>query len=201
VQCPLTVDYEAFKLMTEASSISPPEEQGTDIAQAFKFALDSLKYTRDSQKVIVLITDGEDHSGEIEEILKTLIEQKITVFTFGVGSLEGAPIPLKDKSGKTTGWKKDKEGNMVKTVMDATILSKIASNTEGKYFPLADIRDIAAFIDELKNYERNILSKKMELKKTKRYYFPLIIGLLILLLEMVLTERKINLFRSEDKQK
>jgi Ca-activated chloride channel family protein len=192
VQCPLTIDYEAFKLMAEASMISPSEEQGTDFFQAFQLALKSFENSKSDKKLLVLITDGEDQEAQWHSIIPGIKNQGIIVFTIGVGASSGAPIPLKDKEGNITGWKKDKQGNIVKTSLDENTMIQIASQTGGQYFRLTDATGIDTFIDNLKNYERNVLRKKVKLQKIKRFHYPLIAGIIILLLELILSERRLT---------
>jgi len=192
VQCPLTIDYEAFKLLTEATAISPGEEQGTDFSQALSLALKSFANSKSDKKLLVLITDGEDQEAQWQNIIPGITKQKIIIFTIGVGASSGAPIPMKDKEGNITGWKKDKQGNIVKTTLDENTLIRIASQTGGQYFRLTDASGIDVFVNNLKSYERNVLMKKVKLQKIKRFHYPLIAGLIILLLELILSERRLT---------
>jgi len=192
IQCPLTIDYEAFNLLTQASIISPDEEQGTDFATALNLSLKSFKSAKESKKVVILITDGEDQEGLWPEIVSELKKQNIIVFTVGVGVISGAPIPLKNKEGEITGWKKDKKGNIVKTRLDENILIQVASRTGGQYFRLTDVSSIDIFVKNLKTFERSVLSKRVKLKKIKRFHYPLILGIILLIIEMMLTEKQLK---------
>jgi len=192
VQCPLTMDYEAFKLLVAASQVSPAEEQGTDFARGFTLALRMFKSSRSSQKLMVLITDGEDLEKNWPESLKELQKEKITVFTVGVGIPGGAPIPILDKDGKTVDWKKDAEGNMVKSRLDEATLIKIASSCQGQYYRLSAVAGIEPFIGILKNYERKLLAQKVKSKKIDRFQYPLLLAILLLVCEMALSDRKIT---------
>jgi Ca-activated chloride channel family protein len=192
VQCPLTIDYEAFKLMTEASTISPDEEQGTDFGQAFLLALETFKKSRSDKKLMILITDGEDQEQTWNQAIDALQKEKILIFTVGVGRVSGAPIPKKNEKGEVTGWKKDKKGNIVKTQLDENTLIHVASRTGGQYFRLTDTVSVDTFINHLKNVERSLLSKKVKLKKIKRFHYPLIIGIILLMVESILSEKRIK---------
>lgn len=192
IQCPLTIDYEAFKLLTQASVISPEEEQGTDFSSALKLALKSFKSAKESRKVTILITDGEDQEGLWPEIITDMKKKNIIVFTVGVGVVSGAPIPQKNEEGEITGWKKDKKGNIVKTRLDENTLIQIASRTGGQYFRLTDVSSIDIFIKNLKSFERSVLSKRVKLKKIKRFHYPLILGIIFLVIEMMLTEKQLK---------
>jgi Ca-activated chloride channel family protein len=191
VQCPLTIDYEAFKLMAMATQVSPDEEQGTDFARGFTLALSILKKTRGSQKLLVLITDGEDLENNWTDALKELQKEKITVFTVGVGIPAGAPIPIIDENGKTSGWKKDAQGNIVKSRLDEGTLVRIASACQGQYYRLSAVAGIEPFINILKNYERKLLAQKVKSKKIERFQYPLLLAVMLLVFEMVLSDRKI----------
>jgi Ca-activated chloride channel homolog len=192
VQCPLTLDYEAFKLMAMASQVSPDEEQGTDFARGFTLALRLFKQSPGSQKLLVLITDGEDLENNWPETLKELQKEKITVFTVGVGIPAGAPIPILDKNGKTIDWKKDAQGNIVKSKLDEGTLIKIASACQGQYYRLSAVAGIDPFIRILKSYERKLLGQKVKSKRIDRFQYPLLLGIFFLVFEMVLSDRKIT---------
>ncbi|MEI6613759.1 MAG: VWA domain-containing protein [Chrysiogenales bacterium] len=192
VQCPLTMDYEAFKLMALASQVSPAEEQGTDFARGFTLALRLFKKSRSSQKLLVLITDGEDLEKNWPESLKELQKDKIAVFTVGVGIPGGAPIPILDKNGKTIDWKKDAQGNIVKSRLDEGTLIKIASACQGQYYRLSAVAGIEPFIGILKNYERKLLAQKVRSKKIDRFQYPLLLAIVLLVSEMTLSDRKIT---------
>ncbi len=192
VQCPLTIDYAAFKMMAEASGISPAEQQGTDFRPAFQLALTTFKVSKSEQKVMILITDGEDQEKSWREFMPELKEQNIIIFTVGIGIPEGAPIPVKDKNGDFSGWKKDKQGNIVKTRLDENTLVQVASQTGGQYFRLTDVAAIDTFVKGLKSFERSVLKKKVQLKKIQRFHYPLIIGIILLLFEVILSEKRLT---------
>ncbi len=192
VQCPLTIDYDAFKMLTETTTISPPEEQGTDFGEAFALAQKSLAASKSEKKLVLLITDGEDQEGRWHNYIEDFKKKGIIVFTVGVGAQSGAPIPIKNKNGEITGWKKDKQGNIVKTMLEENTLIQIASRCGGQYFRLTDAAGIDTFIAGLKNFERTVLKKKVKLEKKQRYHFFLIPGLILLLFELLLTERKLT---------
>lgn len=192
VQCPLTIDYEAFKMLTQASVISPREEQGTDFEKPFTLAAKNSEKSKSSRKVVILITDGEDLENRWTESLKRLAKQQVTVFTVGVGAAEGAPIPVKNKEGDTVDWKKTKEGTLVKSRLDENTLIRIAASTGGQYFRLSDASGIDTFLGILKSFERKRLTEKIRTKKVERFYVPLAAAILLLLFEMALSERKLQ---------
>ena len=191
VQCPLTPDYEAFKLMVSATSISPPEEQGTDFGEAFALALKTFPERTESTRILMLITDGEDQEGAWQQSVADLKELGIITFTVGVGALSGAPIPIKNENNEITGWKKDKAGNIVRSRLDETALLRIAAEMEGQYFRLADLSGIDPLVEAMKSFERQILSRRMKSQKVHRFQYPLFLGIILLIFEMILTKKRL----------
>lgn len=191
VQCPPTLDYEAFKLLASASAPSPEEEQGTDFAKGFTLATRLFRTSRTSQKVAILITDGEDQEQDWPEAVKELQKQQVTVFTVGVGAPGGAPIPIHDAAGKTTGWKKDKQGGIVKSQLEESTLARIAADCGGQYYRLSSASGIAPLVGILRSFERRQLARKVRSRKIDRFAFPLLLAVLLLAGEMALSDRRI----------
>jgi Ca-activated chloride channel family protein len=192
VQCPLTSDYEAFKLLCQASAISPEEEQGTDFEKPFSLALRGFARARGSQKLVVLITDGEDLENRWQAPLDQFRKMGIVVFTVGVGLPGGAPIPVHASGSAIADWKKDKNGQMVRSTLDESTLIRIASATSGQYFRLNDASAGDRFTEMLKAYERKLLAQKVRSRKVERFYVPLLLAALLLIAEMMLSDRKLS---------
>jgi Ca-activated chloride channel homolog len=192
VQCPLTMDYEAFKLMASASTLSPGEEQGTDFAKAFALAMRSFKGARTSQKLVILITDGEDQEGQWQDQMAELKKHNVVVFTVGVGAGSGAPIPVRNAQGEIVDWKKDKSSQMVKTSLNEESLIRIASENRGQYFRLTDAAGVEKFVSVLQSFSRTYLLQKVRSKKVERFHYPLLLGIIALLAEMALSERRLS---------
>lgn len=192
VQCPLTIDYEAFKLLTQASPVSPQEEQGTDFEKPFILALRAIEKSKSSRKILILITDGEDLENRWADSLQRLTKQRVTIFSVGVGASDGTPIPIKGKEGQIIDWKKTKEGTLVKSKLDENTLIRIAAATGGQYFRLTDPSGIDSFLDILASFERKRLAEKIKTQKIERFHYPLSAAILLLLFEMVLSERTLR---------
>jgi Ca-activated chloride channel homolog len=192
VQCPPTLDYEAFKLLALASPPSPEEEQGTDFAKGLTLAGRMFRNSRSSRKVLIMITDGEDQEQAWPAAAQELRKQQVTIFTVGVGIPGGAPIPVLDGSGKTVGWKKDRQGAIVRSQLDEAPLIRIAADCGGQYYRLSSAGGIAPMIQILRTYERQQLSRKVRSKKIDRFAYPLLLAVCLLAVEMVLSDRKIS---------
>lgn len=192
VQCPPTLDYEAFKLLALASQPSPDEEQGTDFAKAFALALRLFRGSRGSQKVAVLVSDGEDLEQNWADPVQELRQRNVAVFTVGVGAPGGAPIPIRGADGKTSGWKKDKQGAIVKSQLQEGTLARIAADCGGQYYRLSSAAGIGPLLGILRAYERQQLERKVRRRKVDRFAVPLLLAVLLLAGEMALSDRRIQ---------
>lgn len=135
VQCPLTSDYGAAKLFLRAIDPEAIPSQGTAIAEALSTAGSMLENADRGAKtrVVLLLTDGEDHEGDVDAAASKLEEGGVRVFSLGIGSTEGTPVPLLDPDGNVSGYLKDRSGNTVMTKLEEDQLRKIADETGGRY--------------------------------------------------------------------
>ncbi|MCL4538076.1 MAG: VWA domain-containing protein, partial [Bacteroidetes bacterium] len=195
VQFPLTTDYSAANLFLNAASTSSVPEQGTAIAAAINLAVKSFDYRTNTEKVIVLFTDGEDHQGDIKGAIENAKKHNIRIFTIGLGSPEGAPIPIYNDQGQQIGFKKDDKGNIVLTKMEPATLEEIASETGGKYFQGANGRDELGIIyNNLSKIKKTEFGEKRVTDYEDRFYYFLAPAILLLLVEFFMSERKSLLF-------
>lgn len=158
VQCPMTTDYAAAKLFLRAVRSDQMPTQGTNIAAALKMAGDLLRSREGARsKIVVLITDGEDHSGHALEAAKALAEDDVRIFTVGIGSPAGEPIPVFSKQGDVIGYKKDRAGNTVLSKLDEKTLQAIAKVGDGAYIAAgtggAGIEEVIERMDEMEKSE------------------------------------------------
>jgi Ca-activated chloride channel family protein len=188
LQCPLTLDHDAFNIFLRVLNPDYLPVGGTNLTAAIETCYNGFEKDSDTEKAIFLITDGENTTGDAEEIVKKMGEEGIKIFCIGVGDPGGAPIP--DPAG---GFKKGASGNIILSRVDEKGLEKIASITNGRY-----IRAMAGDMDLDKIYSQDIL-KGMERKtltqgKKKvwehRFQWFLLPCILLLLLELILPVRK-----------
>jgi Ca-activated chloride channel family protein len=132
LQCPLTSDYAAFLLNLEDVYAGIIPQGGTAIGQALRTALESFETKTDADRAIILVTDGEDHEGDIRAIIEELNEKEVRVFAIGIGSVDGELIPHKGEDGHD-GYFKDREGRVVKTSLQESSLEALARGTNGIY--------------------------------------------------------------------
>ena len=133
--CPLTLDYEAFRESLNALDTDLIPRQGTDLASAIKEAERLFDENGNNHRVLVLLTDGEDIQGDVIDAAKAAAKKGMAIYTVGVGSPEGANIPIQMRNGRTD-FVRDESGKVVRTTLDESTLKKIAEETNALYVPL-----------------------------------------------------------------
>ncbi len=192
IQCPLTSDYAAAKLFLRAIDPDQMQEGGTNIGAALQTAKQVLDGADRGAKdrVVVLLSDGEDLSGEVGEATEALKAAGIKVFTVGIGNAGGEPIPVLDKQGDRTGYLKDPStGQTVLSRLDEAGLEAIAQATGGEYFHRTGavaVPEVAARIDRLQKSE---LESRITVRYDERFQAFLLPGLVLLVLGMLVGAR------------
>lgn len=132
LQCPLTIDYSAFRLALEDTYSGIIPRGGTAIGQALRQAIQTFEQSEetDADRAVILITDGDDHEGDPLSLVKTLQDLDIRILTVGVGSREGELIPDEQQGG---GFLKNREGEVVKTALNEDMLRTLSLETGGLY--------------------------------------------------------------------
>ncbi len=188
VQCPLTLDYSAAKLFLEVADTTMASKGGTAIAQAIKMATKSYVQSEKKHKVMLIFTDGEDNQGKAAEAAEAAAKEGIVIFTIGMGTAKGEPIPLKTKDGRT--YKKDEDGNVVMSKLNSNTLRTISRKTGGEYYNSTgsekELEEIYKKIDQM---EKKELASKYFTQFAERFQYPLGLALLALFCELVTSER------------
>jgi tetratricopeptide (TPR) repeat protein len=197
VQLPITSDYAAAKMFINNISTRMINEQGTDIASALDLAAVSmlpeegdLRNNEDlkkmTSKVIVVVSDGEDHFSESADIAKKVKELGITIHTIGIGSTRGEPIPIKNGNGTVT-YKEDKEGNTIMTRLNETALRDIASAGGGVYVHANNANmGFDVILDNINMMTKTDLAEITFSKYDSKYQIPLSFALILLVIEGLL---------------
>lgn len=187
IQSPLTLDYGAAKLFLDVLEVGSISETGTDLAGAIEATLDAFK--RDSspaQKALILVTDGETHEAETLEMAAKAQDEDLKIFTVGMGSGKGVPIPEYDIRGRSIGYKKDRNGNVVITKLDESTLIEISEITGGKYFRGENNLSFEEIYKEISKLESTELGSRKYTNFDEKYQIPLLIGLFFLLIEVLI---------------
>ena len=189
LQCPLTIDYAAFAMTLDDvySGIIP--KGGTAIEQALRTAVAAFPKDRTADRVILLITDGEDHEGDPLALLPELKEKGIRVYTIGIGTLEGEMVPAGDGQG---GYFKDRQGQIVKTALKEDVLQKLALGTGGTYVRSApgDTGLERVFNESIANLKRSEQENRTAKIYEERFVWPIAAALLLLAWEALLSDRR-----------
>ncbi|NCD23515.1 MAG: VWA domain-containing protein, partial [Spartobacteria bacterium] len=191
LQCPLTIDYAAFAMTLDDvySGIIP--KGGTALEQALRTAIAAFPADRTADRVILLITDGEDHEGDPLALLPELKDKGIRVYTIGIGTLEGEMVPAGDNQG---GYFKDRQGQIVKTALKEDMLQKLALGTGGTYVRSApgDTGLERVFNESIANLKRSEQENRTAKIYEERFVWPIAAALLLLAWEALLGDRRKN---------
>ena len=185
VQLPVTTDYVSAKMFLNSISTESVPIQGTAIGEALNTAMRSFSAQSEKSRAIIVITDGENHEDDPVAAAKQAAELGIRVFTIGVGSPEGKPIPL---NGELI---KDKEGNIVVTKLDEAILRDVAAAGNGLYVRAGNTEfGLNPIIDQIKKMEDEKYSSIVFEEWDEQFMYFFAIALLFFVLEMLVGDRR-----------
>ncbi len=191
VQCPLTLDYAAAKLFLRMMDTDLIPQPGTAIGEAIETAIKGFNSRERKYKVLILITDGEDHESDPLEAAEKAAQEGIIIYTIGLGSTQGVPIPVYDRYGNQSGFKKDRDGNVVTTTLDVNTLQKIAYTTNGKYYiSTAGEAELEDIYDEISQMEKKELTSRQFAQYEDRFQIFIAIALVIFIFETIIPVRR-----------
>jgi len=190
LQCPLTSDYGAVRMFLDVMDPGFMETPGTDIASALETGLKAFDPKERKYRVLVLLTDGEDHSGRALQVAEEAASQGVRIYTVGIGSPSGVPIPIRDQRGDVT-YKKDRDGNVVTTRLDEVLLQKIALATGGQYYAARPGQfELKKVVQAIQTMEKREMESQLFNQFEERFQIPLGIGLLLLVAELLISDRR-----------
>lgn len=189
--CPLTTDYGAAKLLTRILNTAIVPEQGTALAEAIQMAIQSFQNDEKSKsRVLVIITDGEDHEPAAIEAAQEARNQGIILYAIGMGTPQGAPIPLKDTTGRNAGYKKDAQGQVIITRLNEQHLMELTDIGGGEYVRATPGgKELDRIWDDLSRMEKTEFGQMQFTAYEDRYAFFVFPAFLLLLLELLIGER------------
>ncbi len=190
--CPLTMDYNAVELFMEAVDTDIIGVQGTAIAAAITRALGAFEAGTKKHKALIVISDGEDHEGDIKTAVQKAAAEGVIIYSVGVGTYSGAPIPVQGKPGETK-FKRDRSGKVVTTTLEEATLQQIAAATGGKYYRMQGEPRVfdKIYQDILQMEQKEIRSHQYSDYRTQYQPF-LLIGIVFFLASIVVSERKLS---------
>ncbi|MBN1115884.1 MAG: VWA domain-containing protein [Bacteroidales bacterium] len=186
-QLPITNDYVSAKLFLSNITTDAVSKQGTAIGKAIRHGMHSFTPNEETSKVIIIISDGENHEGDAVQAAQEAEEQGIKVFTIGMGSAEGSLIPLKNRSGFVT----DRQGNPVTTRMNPEMLKQIAVAGGGDFY-LASTSNVGLnkLYGELKKLDKAEIESQVYSEYDDQYSYFVLAALLLIILDLFILERK-----------
>lgn len=185
VQCPLTSDYAAFYLYLDAVDAELISSGTTALDQAIRQALTSFASVPERKsKLLVLFTDGEDFSHNLSDIKQEAAESRLSIFTIGIGTPEGAPVPLFDHHGNSIGHQKDAKGGVVISRLNENILRTLSQDAGGSYIRATNNDDdITAFISAVHAFDKEQLAEQKFSRYEDQYHYFLFVSFICFALE------------------
>lgn len=190
LQCPLSLDEEAFRQSVDILDANIIPQGGTALSEAILSAQAAFKDKGDNHKVLVIFTDGEDHDGSALDTAKAAAKEGLRIFTIGVGTPNGELIRLTDVQGRTE-FLKDDDGNAVKSRLNEDLLRQIAEATGGFYMRLSGAQTMQQLYDNgLSRLPKSDLAAQRVRRYHERYQWLLGLVLVLLLAEWFIPERQ-----------
>ncbi|MUU79431.1 vWA domain-containing protein [Winogradskyella endarachnes] len=189
-QLPITTDYASAKMFLQNMNTDMMSSQGTAISEAIQLSKTYFDNEDQANRVLIIISDGEDHDGEALNVAEEAAEQGIRILTVGVGDLKGGPIPIK-RNGVILNYKKDNNGETVITRLDETTLKEIAAEANGVYINGSNTSEVVNTIkDELAKMDKQEFESKQIADFKDQFQWFLGLGILLLFIDIFLLERK-----------
>jgi len=190
IQCPLTLDYSAAEIFLDVIDVGLIGQQGTAIGDAIRKAKEGFETMERKHKALILLTDGEDHNTDPVSAAEDARKEGIKIYTVGIGSVLGEPIPVVNRKGERVGFKKDEQGEVIVTKLDEVTLQKIAQLTGGKYYRAsAGEMELDRVYEEISKMEKKELEGRLLMQYEDRFQFPLLLAILFIVLEFFVSER------------
>jgi Ca-activated chloride channel family protein len=191
LQCPLTLDVDAARMFLDAVDVGLVPVPGTEVGTAVRAALSRFPKNSRTKKVIVLLTDGEDHESDPIGAAEEAKKAGAVIFAVGIGTPQGEVLRERDSAGGVTGFKKDDKGETVMSRLDEATLSRMAEITGGKYWRGGtDDSVVTALVTDVSSMARQALSSGMYRVQEDRYQWFLLLAVLALGAEFLVSLRK-----------
>jgi Ca-activated chloride channel family protein len=190
VQFPLTSDFTTARMFLDSADPELISRPGTAIAKAIEIATAGFNEDRATQKVMVLLTDGENHEGDAMAAAQKAAEEGVLIYSIGFGSPDGEPIPQYDRLGNLIDYKRDRQGELVLTSLDELSLQQIALLTDGRYFrAVADGREVGFLADEISELQTSELESRFETRGVERFQWFLFVAVIALIIMELIPDR------------
>ena len=189
---PITTDYAVAKMFLQSMNTDIVSSQGTALDEAIKLSATYFDDDKQTSKLIILISDGEDHGEGAQDAAEEAKKAGIKIITVGIGTEKGGPIPLKE-DGRTLSFKRDNNDEVVVTKRNTASLQSIAKNTKGGYVDGNVTRQVLDYVkNALDNIERTEFESQQFTDYNAQFQWFLGLAFLLLALDVLLLEKKTN---------
>lgn len=194
MQVPITIDYDATKLFINSMHPDIVSKQGTNIGAAIELAMRSFSPVTDKNKILIIITDGENHENKenTTEMVRQAAEKGITIHCIGMGSTKGAPIPL----GGYNNFRKNKDNEIIVSRLDENTLKQISAEGNGIYIRATNSQlGLETLFDEIDKMRKEETEVKVFSEYENQFQYFVAIALLLLIIEFSIMNRKNKFFK------
>lgn len=195
---PLTSDPNALRMYIDSLDTTSVSSQGTHFETALAFAKEAFEkggvtqdQTSRTTRVILVVSDGEDHEPGALEVAKKLAQDGVRIFTIAYGTEKGGTIPMRDQMGQMTGYKKDRTGQTIITSVKGDFLKSLADAGQGQfYFALFNGDHLRKLADGISQLEKTQFQSSMMTQYDEMFGYPLIMGLFFVVLSLFISDHK-----------
>jgi Ca-activated chloride channel family protein len=193
IQVPLTSDYYSALSYLDNADPEVISRPGTVIGDAIRTAALGFDPNLSSQKVLIVMTDGEDHETDPLAAAKAVAEEDVLIYTIGFGTPEGEPIPVMDENGSVVDYKRDQNGEVVLSMLNESTLQSIAQTGNGKYYRAsADGSELQSLLTEIDSLQKDQLQSRFETTQIERYQIFLAIAIVLLVIGELIPDRLVE---------
>ena len=193
IQFPLTSDYNTARSFLSSAGPGSISRAGTELGDAIRTAMSGFDQMHENQKVMLILTDGENHQPDVMQAAQEAAREEVLIYTIGFGSPQGEPIPEYGPDGSLLGYLKDKNGEVVLSRLDEDTLREIAQTSSGRYYRAradgSELRELNAELDKLKTAQ---LEARFETTRIERFQIFLLGAALALLTSELIPERHLK---------
>jgi Ca-activated chloride channel family protein len=181
VMAPLTVDRGVMDLLLDTVAPGTLPVPGTGLAHALELAIELFPEESEKHRVVLLLSDGEDHEGGLDQVAQDLRKNGIVLHSLGIGTLRGSPLPL--PNGGPNELKRDREGNVIVSKLEEASLRAVASGTGGSYTHVEDAGvDLSDLMSEVRTMETRSFAGEVLTTQESRFQWPLLLAVTALTL-------------------
>lgn len=188
---PITSDYSAAKLLVSTVETNLINTQGTAIGNAIDLAMGAFSDKEGTSRALIMITDGENHEDDAVSAAKTAADNGVKIYTIGMGTPDGAPIPIIDRYGRARGFQKDQMGQAVMTKLNPAILKQIANRGNG-YFTYASGTgtDLTKILNDIAGMDKEEFEEQIYTAFDDKFMYFIALAIILLIIDSMISNRK-----------